>query len=197
MRKLANILVSFANADGGTVAIGIKDGKFEGINHLDNHKINDFLQVGYDLVKPALRIETEFREIDGKENRILLLSVPSSSEYVFANSKDEVYLRIGDESKKLTYKEIESLHYSKGIRSYEQETVEMAMLEDLNSDLLKEYRELNHFSGDDLWKLLFSRGFANRIMTSGGPSYKLNVAGVLMFADTPTSPNAYCTLKGR
>lgn len=187
LRKLANILVSFANADGGTVAIGIKDRKFEGINHLDNHKINDFLQVGYDLIKPALRIKSEFREIEinGKENRILLLSVPSSSEYVFANSKDEVYLRIGDESKKLTYKEIESLHYSKGIRSYEQETVEMAILEDLNSDLLEEYKELNHFDGENLWKLLFSRGFANRIVNSDGPSYKLNVAGVLMFADTP------------
>lgn len=70
LRKLANILVSFANADGGTVAIGIKDRKFEGINHLDNHKINDFLQVGYDLIKPALRIKSEFREIELMVKRI-------------------------------------------------------------------------------------------------------------------------------
>lgn len=42
LRKLANILIAFANADGGTVAIGIKNGHFEGINHLSNKKINDF-----------------------------------------------------------------------------------------------------------------------------------------------------------
>lgn len=41
-RSLANILVSFANADGGTVALGIKNKQFEGIDHLDTHKINDF-----------------------------------------------------------------------------------------------------------------------------------------------------------
>ena len=46
LRDLANILVAFANADGGTVAIGIKNKQFEGINHLDAHRINDFKQVG-------------------------------------------------------------------------------------------------------------------------------------------------------
>lgn len=76
-RNLANILVSFANADGGTVAIGIKNRQFEGINHLDAHKINDFKQVGYDLIRPALKVESEFQKVivDGKENRILLLTV--------------------------------------------------------------------------------------------------------------------------
>lgn len=188
LRRLANILVSFANADGGTVAIGIKDRKFEGINHLSNQKINDFIQVGFNLVKPALEVKHEFQEVDvnGKKNRILLLTVNSSSEYVFANSKDEVYLRIGDESNKLTYKEIESLHYSKGIRSYEQKTVNTALLEDLDQDLLKEYEQLNHYDGDNIWKLLFPRGLANRVMTSDDSyKYKLNVAGVLMFANNP------------
>lgn len=57
LKNLANQLVSFANADGGTVVIGIKVRKFEGIDHLDSHN-NDFLQVGYDLVKLALKIPT-------------------------------------------------------------------------------------------------------------------------------------------
>lgn len=187
-RNLANILVSFANADGGTVAIGIKNRQFEGINHLDAHKINDFKQVGYDLIRPALKVESEFQKVivGGKENRILLLTVKPSDEYVFSNSKDEVYLRIGDESKKLTYKQIESLNYSKDIRSYEQKTVDTALLSDLDQDLLDRYKELNHFDGDDVWKLLFSRGFANRKMISDDSYvYKLNVAGVLMFAETP------------
>lgn len=187
-RDLADILVSFANADGGTVAIGIKNKHFEGIDHLDEHKINDFLQVGIDLIHPALKVQAEFQKVSikGKDNRILLLTVKSSDKHVYSNSKDEVYLRVGDEKKKLTYKQIESLNYSKDIRSYEQETVETALLEDLDQDLLEQYKKLNHFDGDDVWKLLFSRGFANRKMTSDDSYvYKLNVAGVLMFAETP------------
>lgn len=79
-RSVANILVSFANADGGTVVIGIKDKQFEGIDHLDSHKINDFLQVGYDLIHPALKVQHEFQMVNvkGKENRILLLTVKAS-----------------------------------------------------------------------------------------------------------------------
>ena len=92
LRDLANILVAFANADGGTVAIGIKNKQFEGINHLDAHRINDFKQVGYDLIHPALKVETEFQKvtINGKENRILLLTVKSSDRHIFYNSKDDV-----------------------------------------------------------------------------------------------------------
>lgn len=189
-RSVANILVSFANADGGTVVIGIKNKQFEGIDHLDSHKINDFLQVGYDLIHPALKVQHEFQMVNvkGKENRILLLTVKASDERIFSNSKDEVYLRIGDESKKLTYEQIESLNYSKDIRSYEQETVETALLEDLDQDLLEQYKGLNHFVADDVWKLLFSRGFANRKMISDDSYvYKLNVAGVLMFAKLPNA----------
>lgn len=133
-------------------------------------------------------MKTEFQKVtvNGEDNRIMLLSVESSDKYVFSNSKDEVYLRIGDESKKLTYKQIESLNYSKDIRSYEQETVETALLADLEQDLLEQYKKINHFDGDDIWKLLFSRGFANRKMASDDSYvYKLNVAGVLMFAEMP------------
>jgi ATP-dependent DNA helicase RecG len=189
-RGIANVLVSFANADGGTVAIGIKDRQFEGIDHLSDHKINDFLQIGFDLIHPALKVQHEFQQVtvNGKNNRILLLTVKSSDEYVFSNSKNEVYLRLGDESKKLTYEQIESLNFSKDIRSYEQETVESALLEDLDEDLLNQYKKLTHFDGKNIWKLLFSRGFANReIISKNSYVYKLNVAGVLMFAKKPNT----------
>lgn len=66
--------------------------------------------------------------------KFLLLAVYSNREILFSNAKDEVYLRIDDENKKLTYKQIVSLQYDKGIRSYE---------------------------GNNVWKLLFSKGLAN------------------------------------
>lgn len=191
LKKIANVLISYANADGGTVAIGIKDKQFEGINHLDEHKINDMIQIGINLIKPALDVKHEFQKVkvNGIENRILLLKVLPEGEQIFTNTKEEVYLRVGDETKKLTYKQIESLHFSKGIRSYEKELVDDALLEDLNQDLLNEYKEINEFKGDDIWKLLFSKGLAGRDMKKDNEHYvyKLNVAGVLMFANTPST----------
>jgi ATP-dependent DNA helicase RecG len=48
LSQLAKTIIAFANADGGTVAIGIKDRLIEGINDQGNIKINDFIQCGID-----------------------------------------------------------------------------------------------------------------------------------------------------
>lgn len=61
--ELDYILVSFTNADGGTMLLGIKNKQFEGIDHLDTHKINDFKQVGYDLIHLALKVKTGFQKV--------------------------------------------------------------------------------------------------------------------------------------
>nr|WP_235972026.1 hypothetical protein [Limosilactobacillus urinaemulieris] len=67
------------------MALGIKNKQFEGIDHLDTHKINDFKQVGYDLIYPALKVKTEFQKVtvNGKDNRIMLLTVESNDKYAF------------------------------------------------------------------------------------------------------------------
>lgn len=92
-RKVANTLISFANADGGTIALGIKNRKLEGIDHLNPHKIIDFEKVGYDLIKPALHVECEYLHVNikNKNNRIMLLSVKPSSDKVYSNVRDEVF----------------------------------------------------------------------------------------------------------
>lgn len=189
IKKLANTLIAFANADGGTVVLGIKNKQFEGLNKFSNTKINDFLQVGMDLIKPALKVHSKFQKVivNGKEDRILLLHVDPVAEYVFTNNKDEVYLRVGDETKKLSYKEIESLNYSKGIRSYEKKTVDDIVLDDLDDEVLESYKKLVNYNGNDIWKLLFAKGLANRIIHADKTyDYKLNVAGTLMFAQNPS-----------
>ena len=41
--KLSEIIVSLANVNGGSIAIGINDSKFAGINSQGNTKIQDFM----------------------------------------------------------------------------------------------------------------------------------------------------------
>lgn len=87
----------------------------------------------------------------------------------------------------MSYKEIESLEFDKGLRHYEQEVVSEALLDDLDPDVLDEYKKLYGFTGDNIWKLLFSRGLAKREIDENGKikNYKLTVAGVLLLAKNP------------
>lgn len=133
--KLANILIAFANADGGTVAVGIKDKSFEGINNISSKKINDMLQIGNQLVVPTLQLHDEFLNVidkGGNNNRVLLLSVQPADGVIYSNKRDEVFLRIGDETHKATFEERKNLEYDRGIRAYENQTIDDAMLSDLD-----------------------------------------------------------------
>lgn len=134
-------IVAFANADGGTLAVGIEDnGEITGIDEY-GHNINELLRVPFDFCVPSIRVETKIIDcIDckNKENHILQISVPQSSE-LHANQRDEVYYRMGDKSKKLTFEERLLLMYAKGARYYEDEPVYRSSMEDIEMSAVAEY----------------------------------------------------------
>lgn len=59
-RALAIPIIAFANADGGTVAIGISDKtrRIEGVDY-DIQKLNELLRVPFDFCIPTVKIEIE------------------------------------------------------------------------------------------------------------------------------------------
>lgn len=184
--KLAESIIGFANADGGLIVIGIKDNEIEGIDDQGNIKIHDFIQCGLDSCIPSIKIKHEFIEvtkINSKKDRLLILEVEASVNQVHTTNSDEVFLRVGDETKKLNYEQRVMLEYDKGTRLYEDSIIEDCTLEDLNLDLINEYKKILNFKEDDLEKLLFVRGFAKRSLKG---NYDITVAGVLMFCNYPT-----------
>lgn len=189
--RLADILIAFANADGGTVALGIKNREYEGISLLSEQKKNDIEQIGTQRIIPSIDVAIDKKKIvnqKGKNDEIWLLSVNPADGKIYTNSRDEVYLRIGDETHKVTFEERKNLEYDKGIRVFESQAVSDAFLEDLDSDTLNQYKELYGFTGDNIWDLLFPKGLAKRVRDSNGSfSYQLSVAGVLLLAKTPTA----------
>lgn len=190
LNKLANILIAFANADGGTVVLCIADKKFEGINMLFDQKKNDIYQIGTQRIIPALKIDIQRENIiniQGKGDEILLLTVLPADEKLYSNKKDEVFLRIGDETHKVTYEERKNLEFDKGIRGYESQVVEDALLDDLDDDVVSEYKEMYGFDGKNIWKLLFPKGLAKRLKKGNIITYKLTVAGVLLLSKYPTA----------
>ncbi|MCR5828060.1 MAG: hypothetical protein K6G53_06555 [Bacteroidales bacterium] len=77
----------------------------------------------------------------GKPDKLILLHIKPSIDKVITTTKDEVYLRIGDKSRKLTVEEIRQLEYEKGVAHYEEEVCPYATMEDLDPELLDAYRE--------------------------------------------------------
>lgn len=140
-KGLSNHIVAFANADGGTLVIGVEDnGEITGIDAYTNN-INDILRVPFDYCNPSVRVTTETVECkdkDGNPNHLLIMTIPQSSE-LHANQQDEVYYRMGDKSKKLNFDERLQLMYAKGSRYYEDEPVFRSTLDDIDMDFVAEY----------------------------------------------------------
>ena len=113
-KVLAIPIIAFANADGGTVAIGISDKtrRIEGVDY-DIQKLNELLRVPFDFCVPTVKVEIEkvqCIDFKGRENHVLLMHIEPSME-VHANQADEVFMRVGNKSKKLAFEERMQLMY--------------------------------------------------------------------------------------
>ena len=139
---LSATICAFANADGGTVAIGISD-KHKRIEGVDYHteQLNEILRTPIDFCNPSVPVSVEFVECinsEGKKDHVLLMHIEASSLF-HANQADEAFIRVGDKSKKLDFNDRLTLMYAKGVRYYEDEPVADASIEDLDMDFISQY----------------------------------------------------------
>jgi ATP-dependent DNA helicase RecG len=174
-RDLANALIGFANADGGTIVVGLSSGAVEGVK-ADVSRRNAQMQANIDFCVPPVRAKSRLVAcIDekGEQNELLAIEVePGDS--VHANGKDEVYLRVGDENRKLNFAQRRELLFDKGQASYEA-TSSGASLAVLDRPLLEGYAAA--LGAPDPERLLRARGLADET--------GLTIAGCLLFAETP------------
>ena len=121
---------------------------------------------------------------DGKPNHIILMTVPQSVR-VHANQADEVYYRVGDKSKKLTFAQRTQLMYAKGERFFENAPVHDARMEDLDLGLLEDYiKRLDY--GKDAEAFIRENGFVTRVEDFRGEQREyLTSAAVLLFGKNP------------
>lgn len=181
--ELAADISAFANADGGTLVIGISDKKrtLEGVNACGDEKINDFLNAPKDCCRPMPRYQEEFIDIindNGKPDRLLLLHIEASVDQIIRTFNDRTYLRIGDKSKELLGESLRNLEYSKSARHYEDEVNADAKIKDLDEELIEAYKQHVGAEGLDTEQVLQARGF---IKEQGDKQYLTNAA-VLLFA---------------
>lgn len=77
-KALANLIIAFANADGGDAAIGIEDdGTITGIDGQDK-RINELLRAPLDYCVPSVSVDSEVvncTDAKGQSNHILIMHV--------------------------------------------------------------------------------------------------------------------------
>lgn len=174
---LANTLIGFANAEGGLVVVGLWNGQIEGVDGAGS-RVSEWQQAALDFTMPAVPCRSRLVEClndRGEPDQLLVIEV-ETSEKVHANRRDEVFLRVGDENRRLTFGQRQELLYDKGQATYESTVVSGANRDDLDERLLQSYADaVNHPSPD---RLLAARGLVTR-------DAKMTVASVVLFADHP------------
>lgn len=180
---LAPIISAFANAEGGTIVIGIaeKTREIEGIDSIGQDAINNLITAPKDMCVPMPQYKEEFLKVvnnKGENDRILLLHIEPSPEQVIRTSNGSTFLRFADRTKELKGDDLRNLEYSKNVRHYEDECHPDARIEDLDPELLDLYREKLRASEMSYEELLKARGF---IKQRAGVN-KLTNAAVLLFA---------------
>lgn len=181
---LAELISAFANAEGGTIVIGVSDKNriLEGINKAGTVKINDFVTSPKDCCKPMPTYTEEFVDImneDGEEDRLLLLHINAATDQIIRTNNDSTYLRIGDRTKEIKGEDLKNLEYSKATRHFEDELNLEAEIEDLDEDLLTAYKKKLGAEDLETRQVLKARGF---IKKKDGQEYLTNAA-VLLFAE--------------
>ncbi len=185
LQDLANEIASFANANGGVIAVGITDdGVIEGFNSYGTKKLNECQKVVSGYLKPSPVYESEIINIKNNKNEkdnILLFHIEPVMNFIVRNNKGEVYLRQGDSSIKLTADQIRSLEYERRERDFEGEIIFDSSTNDLDLDMVNLYRER---LGTDIpyEQILKARGFLKEVHGE----LHLTKAGMLLFGKNPT-----------
>jgi ATP-dependent DNA helicase RecG len=177
--KIAEELIGLLNADGGVLAFGVSDdGEIQDIRTLES-KLDAYKTLVFDFINPACTIELEELEIDG--NLTFLYHAEQDVERVFCRKDNEkVYLRVLDTNRELNRDQIKKLEYDKGIRRFEEEIVKEFDVEDLDQNLLNEYKKKLNYNGEAI-DLLVKRHLAKKKDTV----YQLKNAAVLLFTKDP------------
>lgn len=177
-RDLAPALVALANAEGGTIVVGLHDGR---VDPPTPRQINDLRQAAHDFTEPTVRAHADEVEVGGGPPLLLLRVSPG--ERVHQTTAGDCYLRVGDESRRLTFAQRQELEFDRGSAPFDGSPVDVAV-RDLDQLQVEAYRA--SIGSSTVRRMLQARSLLT-------PSGDLTVAAYLLFADHPQQlfPNAH------
>ncbi len=183
-RDVAETLTAMANADGGTLALGLEDdGSPTGVDYPPK-RLQIILDAPIRLVSPALQARYQWVELDGK--RILVFEVDWSPEV--HQLRDGRYLmRIDDKNMPFSAEDIEAIKAGKRKRYTEIRTLPDATIGDLDTELLAVFGKKIGFNLS-IHELLLRYRLAHR----RNNHLVLTLAAMLLFAKDPLRWHPSC-----
>jgi ATP-dependent DNA helicase RecG len=190
-RSVADVMVGFANSEGGLLILGIHEGRIEGVAAAGN-RLNEWRQAAMDFTEPPVRHTFELIACTndaGNLDEVAVIEV-EASERVHTNQKGETFLRIGDENRRLGPFEATELRYDKGDSAYDGTPAAKASKGDLDPALVERYlRGVRGGSRADA--VLTARG----LLTRRDGAVRPTVAGVLVLGRNPQELFPQATLR--
>lgn len=178
---IAETLVSFANADGGTIVVGV-DERGRRTGHAYSDEVDVALKGALERCRPP--VEIRWHQADAEKGTAIAIVVPRSSE-LHTLSDGRVLIRTGVENRPLSGEEVRHLAATKSTGDFEAEIASGAGRKDLDDGVIDEFvarweerhRRPRPASVDDL---LVEIGALD-------PDGRPTMAGVLLFARHPTA----------
>jgi len=181
--SLAETIVAFANAEGGTILIGVNDdGTITGFSPTTDN-IDRLLNAARDCCQPSVPVRLERAEVNG---RTVVAIIVERSTSLHSHVDGRVILRVGSQDKRLLGDEIFNVASAKTQMSYENDPVPQATWNDLDDLVIAEYlrrreERLKERIQLDKIELLRALGLTAAHQDREVP----NVAAVLLFGRRP------------
>lgn len=174
-KDLAKALVGFANAEGGRIAVGIHNGAIDAPSAAQQNALR---QTAHDFTVPNVRVHIETVQTDA--GAILLFDV-APGEAVHETNTGDCFLRVGDETRKLSFAQRRELEFDRGSAPFDGT---LAPDDAVSPERVRAFQETIGSSSPELALR------ARNLLTADG---RMTVAGYLMFNDHPQTafPNAY------
>ncbi|MBE6482598.1 MAG: MarR family transcriptional regulator [Actinomyces ruminicola] len=176
-KRLAAALIGMANAEGGMVAVGVSEGRIEGIDG-ETRKVNRLRRVPVDLIDPPLVLRVEEMPVersDRTQDHVLVFLV-EPSRHAHQRTDEEAFVRAGDSTITLSRTAWQELVYDREADAYEAQPAPVG-LEGVDSARVDALRKAIDAVGDDLHVLR-----ARSLVT---PDDRLTVAGLLLVGVHP------------
>jgi ATP-dependent DNA helicase RecG len=185
-KDLARHLIALGNAEGGTLVVGLQSGVVQGVASHPT-QVNALRQAPLDFTSPPVR--ARFEQVGcvnkaGEADELLVIRV-EPGERVHEAADGDCFLRVGDESRRLTYHQRRELEYDRGQSQYDGLPADGVDPSHLDARLVSRYGQKIGLSGDARRVLV-----ARSLLTLGG---ELTNAAYLLFGKQPQQlfPQAY------
>ena len=183
--SLASEMAAFANANGGTIFIGVADdGSTPGLSAKDVSRINQLISnaASHLVVRSPLTVQTENLTLENGR-LVISLRVPKGIDKPYFDKNGVIWLKTGSDKRRVNSKEELRRLFQMSGQFHADELPTKAGVVKLDKlrfrDFLRDvYKQPFPESGADLVRLLQNMNLA----TDDG---FLNLAGVLMFAERP------------